>query len=159
MDSSAERGENRIPGSPPLHFSLDSAISTGQSSRQYLDGQSHSSGKEGRNNSPDPPPLTVPMDLAEKIKGMYRLLDLISESGSNGCGMSVLRICCEDPQFNFLSSQLTRSSSRRILSNTSSTRYALNHTHPSLKSILRPWTFSRSNLLAYMGLRLRLYAS
>jgi hypothetical protein len=26
------------------------------------------------------------MDLAEKIKGMYRLLDLISESGSNGCG-------------------------------------------------------------------------
>ena len=26
------------------------------------------------------------MDLAEEIKGMYRLLDLISESGSNGCG-------------------------------------------------------------------------
>ena len=26
------------------------------------------------------------MDLAEKIKGMYRLLDLINESGSNGCG-------------------------------------------------------------------------
>jgi hypothetical protein len=26
------------------------------------------------------------MDLAEMIKGMYRLLDLISESGSNGCG-------------------------------------------------------------------------
>jgi len=26
------------------------------------------------------------MDLAEKIRGMYRLLDLISESGSNGCG-------------------------------------------------------------------------
>jgi hypothetical protein len=26
------------------------------------------------------------MDLAEKINGMYRLLDLISESGSNGCG-------------------------------------------------------------------------
>ena len=26
------------------------------------------------------------IDLAEKIKGMYRLLDLIEESGSNGCG-------------------------------------------------------------------------
>jgi hypothetical protein len=25
-------------------------------------------------------------DLAKEIKGMYRLLDLISESGSNGCG-------------------------------------------------------------------------
>jgi hypothetical protein len=40
-------------------------------------------GKEGRDNK-SPPPL--PMDLAENIKGMYRLLDLISESGSNGCG-------------------------------------------------------------------------
>ena len=26
------------------------------------------------------------MDLVEKIKGMYRLLDLVNESGSNGCG-------------------------------------------------------------------------
>jgi hypothetical protein len=30
--------------------------------------------------------LPLSTDLAEKIKGMYRLLDLISESGSNGCG-------------------------------------------------------------------------
>jgi hypothetical protein len=45
-----------------------------------------SSGKEGQNIIPDPPRLILPMDLAEKIKGMYRLLDLISESGSNGCG-------------------------------------------------------------------------
>jgi hypothetical protein len=35
-------------------------------------------------NSEVPPPLVI--DLAENIKGMYRLLDLISESGSNGCG-------------------------------------------------------------------------
>ena len=26
------------------------------------------------------------MDLAEEIKGLYRLLDVISEIGSNGCG-------------------------------------------------------------------------
>ena len=32
----------------------------------------------------DPSPLS--MDLAEEIKGMYRLLDVISEYGSNGCG-------------------------------------------------------------------------
>ena len=31
-----------------------------------------------------PPPLS--MDLAEEIKGLYRLLDVISEYGSNGCG-------------------------------------------------------------------------
>jgi hypothetical protein len=40
-------------------------------------------GKKGHDNK-IPPPL--PMDLAKTIKGMYRLLDLISESGSNGCG-------------------------------------------------------------------------
>ena len=45
-----------------------------------------SSGKRGQNKIPDPQPLTLSMDLAENIKGMYRLLDLISESGSNGCG-------------------------------------------------------------------------
>ena len=27
-----------------------------------------------------------PVDLADEIKGMYRLMDLISESGSNGHG-------------------------------------------------------------------------
>ena len=43
--------------------------------------------KEGQNNKIPPP---VPMDLAERIKGMYRLLDLISESGSNGCGNEAL---------------------------------------------------------------------
>jgi hypothetical protein len=31
-------------------------------------------------------PRRLSMDLAEEIKGMYRLLDLISEFGSNGCG-------------------------------------------------------------------------
>jgi hypothetical protein len=32
------------------------------------------------------PPSPPNRDLAEEIKGMYRLLDLVSESGSNGCG-------------------------------------------------------------------------
>jgi hypothetical protein len=27
------------------------------------------------------------VDLADEVEGMYRLMDLISESGSNGCGM------------------------------------------------------------------------
>ena len=49
-------------------------------------------------NSKVPPPL--PMDLAESIKGMYRLLDLISESGSNGCGNDLLR-CLLVPGLNF----------------------------------------------------------
>ena len=43
-------------------------------------------GMRGQNKIPYPSPPTLPMDLAEKIKGMYRQLDLISESGSNGCG-------------------------------------------------------------------------
>jgi hypothetical protein len=29
----------------------------------------------------------TPVDLANEIKGMYRVLDLISESGTNGYGM------------------------------------------------------------------------
>ena len=37
----------------------------------------------------------LPMDLADKVKGMYRLLDLVSESGSNGCGN-------EHPQAHYL---------------------------------------------------------
>ena len=44
-----------------------------------------SSGRKRQKKTLHPLPLTLPMDLAEKIKGMYRLLDLISESGSNGC--------------------------------------------------------------------------
>jgi hypothetical protein len=40
-------------------------------------------GKDPPDNKAPPPPS---MDLAQEIKGMYRLLDLISESGSNGCG-------------------------------------------------------------------------
>ena len=35
-------------------------------------------------NSDNPAP--TPVDLADEVKGMYRLLDLISESGSNGYG-------------------------------------------------------------------------
>jgi hypothetical protein len=42
-------------------------------------------------NTPFVPPdlypgYLPPMDLADGIKGMYRVLDLISESGSNGHG-------------------------------------------------------------------------
>lgn len=82
MDLSDKKGENEIPG-PRLP--ADSTASTGQSPWQDFDGQMSSSGKKGQNKIPDLPP-TLPMDLAEKIKGMYRLLDLISESRSNGCG-------------------------------------------------------------------------
>jgi hypothetical protein len=84
MDFSGKKGENKISGPPPLP--LDSAASNGQSTRQDFDRQMDSSRKKGQNKIPDPPPPTLPIDLAEKIKGMYRLLDLISESGSNGCG-------------------------------------------------------------------------
>jgi|SRR6266404_6530016 len=34
----------------------------------------------------DDSPAPTPVDLADKVKGMYRLLDLVSESGSNGYG-------------------------------------------------------------------------
>ena len=34
-----------------------------------------------------PPTQTVPVDLAGKVNGMYRLLDVVGESGSNGHGM------------------------------------------------------------------------
>jgi hypothetical protein len=37
-----------------------------------------------KNNHDNPTP--TPVDLADEVKGMYRLLDLISESGSNGYG-------------------------------------------------------------------------
>ena len=50
-----------------------------------IDGQTSNAacGKDPPNNRVASP---LSMDLAEEIKGMYRLLDLISESGSNGCG-------------------------------------------------------------------------
>ena len=35
-------------------------------------------------------PSVTPIDPVEKIEGMYRLLDLIGESGSNGYGTSLL---------------------------------------------------------------------
>ena len=44
---------------------------------------SNARGKDPPNNRA---PLLPCMDLAEEVTGMYRLLDLISESGSNGCG-------------------------------------------------------------------------
>jgi len=40
-------------------------------------------GKELHNNRVRRP---LAMDLAEEIRGMYRLLGLVCESGSNGCG-------------------------------------------------------------------------
>jgi hypothetical protein len=86
MDSSDKKGENKIPGPPPPPFPGDSAASNGQSTRQDFDGQMDSPGKKGQNKIPDPSPPALPMDLSEGIKGMYRLLDLFSESGSNGCG-------------------------------------------------------------------------
>src|SRR6267154_2679408 len=91
MDFFGKKGENKIPGPPPPPpLPLDSAASNGQSTRQdfRVDSQMDSSGKKGQNNilPVDRRHLTLPMDLAEKIKGLYRLLDLINESGSNGCG-------------------------------------------------------------------------
>jgi hypothetical protein len=53
----------------------------GQTYRQNLGGQVDSAGKNVK-NSKFPPSLAI--DLAENIKGMYRLLDLIGEPGSNG---------------------------------------------------------------------------
>jgi hypothetical protein len=33
----------------------------------------------------------IPVDMADEVEGMYRLMDLISESGSNGYGKDTLR--------------------------------------------------------------------
>lgn len=47
-------------------------------------------GKKSNALGKDPPknraPPSLSLDLAKEIKGMYRLLDLINEAGSNGCG-------------------------------------------------------------------------
>jgi hypothetical protein len=67
-----------------------------QTYRQDLGGQEDSAEKIIQ-NSGVPPPLA--MDLVENIKGMYRLLDLISESGSNGCGSDHFEMHCH-PRIN-----------------------------------------------------------
>ena len=48
-----------------------------------MDNANDTDGKCKRN---DQVPQPLPLDLAEAINGMYRLLDLISETGSNGNG-------------------------------------------------------------------------
>jgi len=48
------------------------------------DGDPGVSGRKVTHNNNNPPSFR--MDLAEEIRGMYHLLELISESGSNGCG-------------------------------------------------------------------------
>jgi hypothetical protein len=49
----------------------------------HVDSDRHSAGKVLFNDTAS---QLFTMDLAEEIRGMYRLLDLVSESGSNGCG-------------------------------------------------------------------------
>jgi len=44
------------------------------------------SNARGRGPPNNRAPLLPSTDLAEEITGIYRLLDIISESGSNGCG-------------------------------------------------------------------------
>ena len=43
-------------------------------------------GTEKRVMEPNMKTQSSPLDLAGAVKGMYRLLDLINESGSNGYG-------------------------------------------------------------------------
>jgi hypothetical protein len=49
-------------------------------------------GDKGKRNGEAPGPF--PLDLVEAINGMHRLLDLISETGSNGCGAEFLGYSC-----------------------------------------------------------------
>lgn len=49
----------------------------------HVDPDRRSAGKILYNDTASQP---LAMDLAEEIGGMYRLLDLVNESGSNGCG-------------------------------------------------------------------------
>lgn len=48
-----------------------------------IDEKTSNTYKDSRSNRVPPSPS---MDLVEEVKDMYRLLDLVSESGSNGCG-------------------------------------------------------------------------
>jgi hypothetical protein len=59
-------------------------------------------------------PPTTPVDLAEKVYGMYRLLDVVSESGSNGHGKW---FPTPKPWAQLAGLQLTRSSSLKTLCN------------------------------------------
>ena len=48
---------------------------------------------DNRLHPPDdgqPQAIPQPVDLADRVKGMYRLLALIGESGSNGYGKTLL---------------------------------------------------------------------
>jgi hypothetical protein len=49
----------------------------------YVEPDHHSAGKVLYNDTASE---FLAMDLVEEIRGMYRLLDLVNESGSNGCG-------------------------------------------------------------------------
>ena len=61
----------------PDSFTRDATQDTGNA-------KDEDTGRKNEQNNRVPRPL--PLDLVEGINGMYRLLDLISESGSNGCG-------------------------------------------------------------------------
>jgi hypothetical protein len=49
---------------------------------------------DGKDKRDDKVPPPLPLDLADIITGMYRLLDLISEIGSNGCGKEFSNCNC-----------------------------------------------------------------
>ncbi|KAI0280129.1 hypothetical protein BGY98DRAFT_965783 [Russula aff. rugulosa BPL654] len=71
-----------MPNSMPGYYDIED--------RSYAkddDAPSHSANANVFGNfsiSPTPPTRTVPVDLAVKVNGMYRLLDVVGESGSNG---------------------------------------------------------------------------
>src|SRR6266404_1190091 len=67
---------------PGADFKQDLGIRS-TSHVQGSDGHSDFDQSRMKNNDN---PTPTPVDLADKVKGMYRLLDLISESGSNGYG-------------------------------------------------------------------------
>lgn len=79
-------------------------------------------------------PPTTPVDLAEKVHGMYRLLDVVSESGSNGHGKWLPTPKRWTQLAGF---QLIRSSSPKTPSSVSSMRYLPGHTRPLPRSISR----------------------
>jgi hypothetical protein len=69
-------------------FNQDNIDPQAGASRNDPDTGSRNANREDKQNNQAPRPLAL--DLAEEITGMYRLLDLISESGSNGCGKELL---------------------------------------------------------------------